>query len=204
GGGGLGGGGGKDGVQPIAERVFSWTRELGIPCIVVITKVDAENAKPDDAVNEVKSRLKVPVSVMEARLGEGASYQGVITLRTSKAFVGKPEAPNAIAPGAVPDSAKSAVENGRAKLVDDVAGTDDALTEKYLTDGDLTQEELDEGLRSAVRGSKLYPVYFVAAIRPSGVVALLDAIVDLVPAPHAHAVFKGTVPTSKLGATPAP
>src|SRR5262249_31673 len=56
---------GKDGVQPIPERVFAWTRELGIPCLVVVTKVDAENAKPDDAVNEVKNRLKVPVSVME-------------------------------------------------------------------------------------------------------------------------------------------
>jgi elongation factor G len=194
---------GKDGVQPITERVFAWTREIGIPCIIVITKVDAENAKPDDAVNEVKTRLKVAVSVMEARLGEGTSYQGVVTLRTQKAFVGKPEAPNAAAPGAMPDSAKGAVESGRAKLIDDVAGTDDALTEKYLTEGDLTQEELDGGLRAAVRESKLYPVYFASAVKPSGVVALLDAIVDLVPPPHTHAAWKGTVPTTKAGATPA-
>jgi elongation factor G len=193
----------KDGVQPITERVFAWTRELGIPCLVVITKVDAENAKPDDAVNEVKTRLKMPVSVLEARLGEGASYEGVVTLRTGKAFIGKPEAPNAVAPGAVPANAKAAVDGGRSKLVDDVAGTDDALTEKYLTEGDLTQEELDAGLRTAVRGSKLYPVYFASGVKPSGIVALLDAIVDLVPPPTAHPVWKGTVPTSKPGATAA-
>jgi len=194
---------GKDGVQPITERVFAWTRELGIPCIIAITKVDAENAKPDDVISEVKSRLKAPVSIMEARIGEGTSYQGVITLRTGKAFVGKAEGPTAIAPGSVPDDAKAAVDNGRARLVDDVAGTDDDLTEKYLTEGDLTQAQLDEGVSVAVRGSKLYPVYFVSSVKPSGVVALLDAIVDLAPPPSAHAKFKGTVPSSKPGVDPA-
>jgi elongation factor G len=194
---------GKDGVQPITERVFAWTRELGLPCLVVVSKVDAENAKPDDVISEIKSRLKVQVAVMEARIGEGTSYEGVIALRTSKAFLGKAEAPNAIAPGAVPDSAKGAVDSGRGKLVDDVAGTDDALTEKYLTDGDLTQAELDAGLRSAVGAGKLFPLYFASGVKPSGVVALLDAIVDLVPTPTAHAAFKGTVPTNKPGASPA-
>jgi elongation factor G len=194
---------GKDGVQPITERVFAWTRELGIPAIVVVTKVDAENTKPDEAVNEVKSRLKVPVCAMEARIGEGPQYEGVITLRTQKAFLGKPEGPTAVTPGAVPANLKAQVDNSRARLVDDVAGTDDALTEKYLTEGDLTQDELSDGLRHAIAGSKLYPVYFVSSVKPSGIVGLLDAIVELVPPPHAHAPFKGTVPTTKAGAQPA-
>ena len=190
---------GKDGVQPITERVFAWTRELGIPCLVVISKVDAENAKPDDSVIEAKTRLKMPICVMESRIGEGASYEGVVTLRTNKAFIGKAEGPAATAPGTTPASAKAAVDNGRARLVDDVAGTDDALTEKYLTEGDLTQAELDDGVRAAVRASKLYPVYFVSSVKPSGVVALLDAIVDLAPPPTAHAPFAGTVPSTKQG-----
>src|SRR5215831_14756455 len=62
---------GKDGVQPITERVFSWVRAQSIPCLVVVTKVDAENAKPDDVVAEVRSRLKAPVAVMEIHVGEG-------------------------------------------------------------------------------------------------------------------------------------
>jgi len=194
---------GKDGVQPITERVFAWTREVGIPAIIVVTKVDAENTKPDDVVSEVKSRLKAPVCLMEARIGEGPAYEGVITLRTQKAFLGKPEAPNAVAHAAVPANAKAAVDNGRAKLVDDVAGTDDALTEKYLTEGDLTQSELDEGIRNAVRANALYPTYFVSSVKPSGIVALLDAIVEIVPPPYAHAPFKGTVPSAKQGVQPA-
>src|SRR5579862_1852084 len=60
---------GKDGVQPITERVFSWTRQLGLPCIVVVTKVDAENTKPDEVIAEIKTRLKTPVAVMEVLVG---------------------------------------------------------------------------------------------------------------------------------------
>src|SRR6185369_2716178 len=111
----------KDGVQPITERVFSWARSMGLPTVIVVTKVDAENAKPDEVVAEIRARLKAPVAVMEIHVGEGLEYQGVITLRTKKAWVGKPEAPNAITPGAIPDELAKELETGRGKLVDDVA-----------------------------------------------------------------------------------
>ena len=194
---------GKDGVQPITERVFGWARAAGLPCLVVITKVDVENAMPDDVVAEVRSRFKAPIAVMEERIGDGLDYKGVIALRTNKAWVEKPEAPNTSAPGAIPEAAKAAAEKGRAKLVDDVAGTNDDLTEKYLTEGDLTQEELNQGLREAVRTGGLVPLYFASGTRPSGIVALLDGIVELVPGPDTHPAWKGVIPTSKPGATPA-
>src|SRR6185295_6577048 len=110
------------------ERVFQWTRSQGLPCLVVVSKVDAENAKPDEVVAEIRTRLKAPVAVMEVHVGEGVEYQGVIALRTKKAWIGKPEAPNAIATGEIPATSAKDVENGRAKLVDDVAGTNDDLT----------------------------------------------------------------------------
>lgn len=193
---------GKDGVQPITERVFRWTKEHNLPCVVVVTKVDAENAKPDEVVTDVRTRLKAPLAVMEVLHGDGLEYGGLVALRTQKAWVGKPEAPNAIAPSAMPEALAKTVESGRAKLVDDIAGTDDELTEKYLTEGDLTQEELDGGLRAAFSQCKVVPVYFASGTRPSGIVALLDAIVELIPPPASHAPFKGVIPTAKQGATP--
>jgi elongation factor G len=190
----------RDGVQPITERVFSWTRQLGLPCIVVVSKVDAENAKPEEVIAEIKARLKAPVAVMEVHAGEGLAYQGVITLRTKKAWLGKPESPTAAVPVPIPDALVKEVENARSKLVDDVAGTSDDLTEKYLTDGDLTQEELDQGLRDAVKRAAVVPIYFASGTRPSGVAALLDGIVELVPPPGAHAVFQGIAPGKKTPA----
>ncbi|APR80145.1 Translation elongation factor G-related protein [Minicystis rosea] len=195
---------GKDGVQPITERVYAWTKQLGLPCLVVVSKVDAENAKPDDVVAEIKSRLKASVAVMEHHVGDGPSFQGIVALRTKKAWVGKPEAPGTVAPGAIPDGIAKEVEMGRGKLVDDVAGTSDELTEQYLTEGDLTQEKLDSGLRAAVQRGALVPVYFASGTRPAGIAAILDAIVELVPPPTAHAIFKGIVPGKKTEAERAP
>src|SRR5262245_36661428 len=71
----------KDGVQPITERVFSWARSMNLPCLVVVSKVDAENAKPDEVVAEIKSRLKAPIAVMEVHVGEGLEFQGVVAVR---------------------------------------------------------------------------------------------------------------------------
>ena len=180
----------KDGVEPITERVFAWVKELALPCLVVITKVDAENARPDDVAQEVKSRLKAAIAVMEIHAGEGASYQGVVALRSGKAWIGKPEGPGAVAM-AVPEGSAKVAESARARLVDDVAGTSDDLTEKYLTEGDLTRDELDRGARDAVKARAIVPVFFASGTRPSGVAALLDAIVELVPPPNEHAPWQG-------------
>jgi elongation factor G len=134
---------------------------------------------------------------MELHVGEGLGYQGVIALRTKKAWIGKPEGPNAVAPGAIPEGHAADVETARAKLVDDIAGTNDDLTEKYLTEGDLTQQELDQGTREAVQVCKVVPIYFTSGTRPSGIAALLDGIVELVPQPLVHPPFKGTIPATK-------
>ncbi|WP_437939591.1 elongation factor G [Sorangium sp. So ce341] len=193
---------GKDGVQPITERVFGWVREAKLPCMIVVTKVDAENARPDEVIAEVRARLKAPLALMEERIGEGPQYRGVVAIRTKKAWLDKPEAPAAAAGAPVPADVAGAVEKARGKLVDDVAGSDDELTERYLTEGDLTQQELDQGLRAAVRRGALVPVYFASGVRPSGAAALLDGIVELVPPPTEHPAWAGVVPSGKPGAAP--
>ncbi|AUX20743.1 elongation factor G [Sorangium cellulosum] len=195
---------GKDGVQPITERVFGWVKEAKLPCMIVVTKIDAENARPDEVVAEVRARLKAPLAVMEERVGEGLAYRGVVAVRTKKAWLDKPEAPSAAAGAPVPADVAGRVEAARGKLVDDVAGSDDVLTEKYLTEGDLTQEELDQGLRAAVQRGALLPVYYASGVRPSGVAALLDGIVELVPPPTEHPAWGGVAPPGKPGAAPQP
>ena len=190
----------RDGVQPITERVVAWSRALALPMLIVVSKVDVENAKPDEVTAEIKSRLKLPLAVMEIPVGAGLDFQGVIAVRSRKAWLGKPESPASPTASAAPDAQSKAVEAARGKLVDDVAGTNDALTESYLIEGDLTQEQLDQGLREAVKSSAVVPLYFASGTRPAGVTALLDAIVELVPPPDAHAPWKGVHATRKTEA----
>jgi elongation factor G len=178
----------RDGVQTGTERALSWVREHHVPCLVVLTKMDDEHARPDEVVADIKHHLKTTIALMEIPEGVGTSFHGVIAIRTGKAWE-KPEAPNSTASVPIPVESKPRVDDARAHLVDDVAGTDDVLTEKYLNDGDLTQADLDEGARQAVATCKLIPVYEASCTMPSGIVALLDAIVDLLPAPPQRRPF---------------
>ncbi len=141
---------------------------------------------------------------MELSIGEGASFEGVVALRTKKVWASKSEAPNS-APGVgLPDQLAKPFELARAKLVDDVAGTNDQLTEKYLTEGDLTQDELDTGMRNAVALGSVVPVYFASGTRPCGIAALLEGIVELVPPPNARQPWKGVIPGKNTAAERAP
>lgn len=179
----------RDGVQTGTERALAWVREHHVPCLIVLTKMDDEHARPDEVVADIKHHLKTAIALMEVPEGVGPSFHGVISVRTGKAWE-KPESPNA-APEPIPPESKGRVEEARAHLVDDVAGTDDTLTERYLSEGDLSQKELDEGTSHAVRDCKLIPVYEVSCTRPNGIVALLDALVDLVPSPDQGHAFEG-------------
>jgi elongation factor G len=194
----------KDGIQPITERVFAWAKSMSLPCIAVVTKADAENAKPDEAANEIRTRLKAPTAVMELSVGEGPQFEGVVALRTKKAWLNKSEGPIPGSASEIPSAMVKRFETARGKLIDDVAGTNDALTEKYLTEGDLTQDDLDGGMREAVAHGTLVPVYFASGTRPCGIGALLDAIVELVPSPNARHAWTGTIPGKKTPAERAP
>lgn len=181
----------RDGMQTGTERALAWVRERSVPCIVVLTKMDDEHARPDEVVAELKQHLKTPIAVMEVPDGVGQTFHGVMAVRTNKAWINKPEAPNSTASIPVPAESKPRVDEARAHLVDDVAGTDDTLTEKYLNDGDLSQDELDSGARNAVAACKMIPVYEASCTMPSGIVALLDAVVDLLPSPSQRPAFEG-------------
>jgi elongation factor G len=180
---------GKSGVETGTERLFRWVRESQLPCLIVITKTDDEHARIDEIVEEI-GRLKAPIGRVQVPVGAGSSYRGVISVRTGKAWL-KPEVPG-IEPSAVPDDLKDAVAQVRGKLVDDVAGTDDALADKYLTDGDLTDEDLDRGARKAVASGKLVPLLHTSSALPNGIAGLLNTVVRVFPSPAERAAWKGT------------
>src|SRR5262249_19037025 len=122
-----------DGVKSGTERAFRWIQEAHLPCLAVVTKVDDDGAQIERVLEVAHERFKEPVDPVEVPLGVGAQPQGVVTLCPPRAW-SAPEGPSA-KPGAVPATVAEAVAASRSHLVEDVAGTDDALTDRYLTDG---------------------------------------------------------------------
>jgi elongation factor G len=190
---------GKDGVQPSTERLFAAVRESKLPCLVVLTRADEESARDMHVVAELKTRLRAPVTVMEVIVARDGELRGVVDVETQTAWVDKPEGAAHPPAGEIPPELKHDVEETRAHLVEEVAATDDALTDRYLTSGDLPQGALDDGLRHAIASGRIVPVFTASSSPPRGVGPLLDAIVDLLPPPDAHAAW-----TSTAGETRAP
>jgi elongation factor G len=180
----------KSGVETGTERLCRWLREMQVPFVAVITKMDDEHAELDQVLSGLRG-LKFPLGFMEVVTGAGANFKGVVAAQSSKAWT-KPEGPGSNDPTEAPSELAGAVTEARAKLVDDVAGTDDELTDKYLIDGDLSPADLDRGAAKAVAAQKLVPVYFTSSNLPLGVAALLGGLVDLAPPPTQHATWKGT------------
>lgn len=188
----------KSGVETGTERLYRWIHDATLPCIVVLTKIDDDNSQIQEVLNQLRD-LKVPATLMEVCAGTGGAFHGVAEVVTERAWIAVPETPANVAPAEVPAELKEAVHASHAKLVEEVAGTDDELTEHYLTDGDLSPAELDLGAQKAVASEKLIPVYCCSSTLPGGVAALLDAVTHLVPPPSRRAPWNGQ--SADVGAT---
>ncbi len=179
----------KHGVETGTERLARTIRDRKIPALIVLTKLDDPDARIDEVLADLKL-LKLPYALMQLPHQNGGSFDGVISVATKKAWLGKGEAPNA-KPVEAPADVAAELDKARGKLVDDVASSDDALTEKYLSEGDLSERDLEEGIHRAVAQGKLVPVFFTSSNRPAGIFSLLDAIVELVPNPTERGPWKG-------------
>lgn len=192
----------KDGPQPMTERVNAWAAEMGLPRYVVFSKCDVEHVQIAPQIEATKKRLKLALAPMQVTVGEGSDMEGVVDLMSRRVYAGKADGPNVKPSNDVPASVKDAVESARAQLVDEVASTDDALTEKYLEEGDLSDKDMEVGLHKAVEAGSLVPMFFVSNTKPLGVASLLDAIVEIVPDPTKRPEWKSksgdeTRPASK-------
>jgi elongation factor G len=172
----------QDGVQSGTERLFRLVREAQLPCLVVLTRMDEAHARPDEVVEEIRARLDAHADLMEVPEGVGAEFHGVVSVESGKEWQA-PETPKTRPERNVPTELREAWQKLRARLVDDAAASDDVLTEHYLEQGDLSQEELDEGLRKLIGAGQLLPLFLCSPVRPAGIAALLEAVVELLPPP---------------------
>ncbi len=179
------------GVEVGTEQAWKGACQHGLARLIYINKMDRENADFGRAIASAQERLGNTIVPLEMPIGSEASFRGVIEVLHRRAFLyagrdGKmEEAP--IPPELVED-----VESYRAQLIERIAENDDALIEKFLNDEPISDEELDSALKGAVCAGTLVPALCGAATANKGLQALLDAIVDYLPAPHEKAA-----PTAK-------
>ncbi len=186
----------EEGVQSQSETVWRQADKYKVPRICFVNKMDKLGADFLATVKSIEERLGANPAVMVLPIGVESSYVGNVDLLTRKAIRwGSDElgAKFEISDD-IPSEMKDQVEEYRAKLIEKIAETDDALLEKYLSGEEPTVEELKKALRAAVIAYKLVPVYAGTSLRNKGVQPLLDAVVDYLPSPLDLKEIKGTHP----------
>ena len=183
-----------DGVKVGTEKVWRTANQYRLPRLVFVNKMDRERANYAPVLTGLKNILEAQVVPLQYPIGQEASFKGVVDLVAMKAYTGGGSKMEA---GPVPDDLKDEVDGWRSDLLNFAAESDDTLIEKFLEEGDLSPEEIYQGLRAGTIKGQFVPVLFGAVHNNLGYELLLDAINQYLPAPEDRGQIKGINPATK-------
>jgi elongation factor G len=149
-----------------------------LPRMVIINKMDRENANFQKALSSVEAFSKARLIPIQLPWGEKQAFKGIIDLLTLKAYPN-----NGKTAVEIPAEFKDDVETAHLAMMEAAAEGDDALLEKYLESSALSESEIKTGLRSAFLKGYCVPVLVSAASSEIGIGPMLDAIISLMPSP---------------------
>jgi elongation factor G len=178
---------GNHGVRTELARLWARIKELGLPCLLFVNALDREGVSIQSALEICRKQLGCVAIPMVVPVDPGAHLEGVVDVRHERLLRSGPTSAK-IEHVPVPAHLELAVKEVRKQLLEAVAESDEQLLDSYVTQGDLSQEELLQGLRSDIRTRQFLPVYAGSAVRNVGVWSLLDAMVALLPSPAEHCV----------------
>src|SRR6266571_4156138 len=183
------------GVEPQTETVWRQADRYRVPRIIFVNKMDRVGADFDMCVNMVRDRLGAKPVPIQLPLGAGELFTGVVDLVRQIEIVYDDESlGKKYVEGPIPDSLKAKVAELRHQLLEAVVEHDDAILHKYLEGQALTADEVSTVIRKSTLAGHVVPVLCGAAFKNKGVQALLDAVVDYLPAPTDVPSISGHLP----------
>ncbi len=183
------------GVRGQTEKFVDIIEEHKLPCLLCITKMDRERANFQKTLTAIRDNFSFTPVVLYLPIGAENDFKGVVDIVANKALLFKEN--GTTEETAVPAELQDEVQSLRESLMEHVAETDDLLIEKFLEEGELTDEDLQQGLKKAVRAAQIVPVCACATLTNSGSSIILDALVRFFPSPAEVAVRVGLNPKDK-------
>ncbi len=170
------------GCEVLTEKVWAVADELGLPCVVVLNRLDRERASLSRSLDSLHEALGRTVAPIQLPIGEEKGFRGVVDLVAMKALTFDADG-RTVAAGDVPAELADEAGAAREALIELVAEADDALMEQFFEAGTLTQEQLEAGLKTAAAGRHVFPLVCTSATANIGVQPLLDAVLAYLPSP---------------------
>ena len=180
------------GVQPQSETVWRQANKYKVPRLAFVNKMDRTGANFFKVVEQMKLRLKANPVPIVIPIGAEDNFKGVVDLRKMKAIIWD-EASQGMkfTFEEIPTELVEVAKEWREKMVEAAAEASEELMNKYLEEGDLTEEEITHGLRVRTINSEIQPMLCGTAFKNKGVQRMLDAVLELMPSPLDVKAIKG-------------
>jgi elongation factor G len=188
------------GVQPQSETVWRQANKYRVPRLAFVNKMDRTGANFFRVHDQMRSRLKANPIPIQVPIGAEENFRGVIDLVKMKAVVWD-EASQGIKFEYVdvPAELAEVAAEWRGKMLEAAAEASEDLMNKYLEAGDLSEEELKQGLRQRTIAGEIVPMLCGSAFKNKGVQAMLDAVIDYLPSPVDIPPVKGILENEQEG-----
>jgi elongation factor G len=172
------------GVQPQSETVWRQANKYGVPRLAFVNKMDRQGADFFKVHDQMRLRLKANPIPLQVPIGAEEKFEGVVDLIKMKAIVWDDASQGTkFSYGDIPADLIDTCNEWREKMVEAAAEASEELMNKYLESGELSEEEVKTGLRLRTLNAEIVPMLCGSAFKNKGVQAMLDAVVELLPAP---------------------
>jgi len=180
------------GVEPQSETVWRQANKYGVPRIGFVNKMDRMGADFLRVVEQVKERLGATPVAMQMNIGAEEEFTGVVDLIKMKAiFWDEEDMGVRFEEHDIPQELVEQCNQMRESMIEAAAEASDELMEKYLETGELNSDEIKAGIRIRTLANEITPMFCGSAFKNKGVQALLDAVIEYMPAPNDVAAIKG-------------
>ena len=189
---------GSSGVQPQSETVWRQANRYEVPRIVFVNKMDRAGADFERVIDQIRDRLGATVVPIQYNIGAEDDFKGVIDLIKMKTITwNEADKGSTFEYTDIPEELVSKCNALREDLVEAAAEANEELMEKYLDSGDLTELEIKKGLRHRVLENEITLALCGSAFKNKGVQAVLDAVIEFLPAPDEVKAIEGIHPKTE-------
>nr|WP_240546845.1 elongation factor G [Alloalcanivorax xenomutans] len=185
---------GSSGVEPQSETVWRQANKYSVPRIVFVNKMDRAGANFDRVCDQIRNRLGAKVVPIQYNIGTEDEFKGIVDLIRMKAiFWNEDDLGMSYEERDVPEEVLSRCEELREQMMEAAAEGSDELMEKYLENGELDNDDIKAGLREQVLANEIVVALCGSAFKNKGVQAMLDAVIEFLPAPDEVKAIQGTL-----------
>lgn len=195
---------GTSGVQPQTETVWRQANKYGVPRMVFVNKMDRSGADFEKVVAQLKERLGANAVPLQMTIGAEEDFKGVVDLVKMKAIRwNEADQGMTFEYEEIPADLLAKCQKMREFMVEAAAEASEELMNKYLDEGELTEAEIKQGIRTRTLAGEIIPVIGGSAFKNKGVQAMLDAVVEYLPAPNEVKPIQGLLENGEAATRPA-